>query len=160
VVQNSDLTATNGAQTEGFMGCPLHTKVTGGGLLSESGSTAVNMNDSFPSANGWSVDINNTSGVDSLFTVFAVCHAKPTNYSIQGSGFVPDPSGYTTTATASCPGGPDNVAIGGGAYAPSNDQTVQLYDSFPNSSGGWTSDEQNLSDLPNTLDGYVICAGI
>jgi hypothetical protein len=95
VVENSDLTAANGTQSEGFMSCPLHTRVTGGGALSESGSTAVNIHDSFPSANGWMVDINNQSGVGSMYTVFAVCHSRPTNYSIQGSGFVENPAGTT-----------------------------------------------------------------
>jgi hypothetical protein len=160
VVENSDLTATNGTQSEGFMSCPLHTKVTGGGALSESGSTAVDIHDSFPSANGWMVDMNNRSGVGSLYTVFAVCRSKPTNYSIQGSGFVQNPAGATTDASAGCPGGPDEVAIGGGAYTTSSDPAVQLYGSFPNGSGGWTSDEQNLSQSADLLDTYAICAGI
>jgi hypothetical protein len=160
VVENSDLTAIDGTQSEGFASCPLHTKVTGGGALSESGSTAVDIHDSFPSANGWMVDINNRSGVGSMYTVFAVCHPKPTNYSIQGSGFVVNPGGTLANTSAACPGGQDNVAIGGGAYTTSSDPAVQLYGSFPNGSGGWTSYEQNLSQSANLLDTYAICAGI
>jgi hypothetical protein len=160
VVTAPDLTAVNGQQSAGTVECPLHTRVIGGGALSESASTGVNLGDSYPLAHGWQADMDNTSGVDSLYSVYAVCRSRITNYSIQNSGFIANPSGATTDASAVCPGGPDNVAIGGGLYDTSGDPSVQLYDSFPDSSGGWTNYEQNLSAGDDTIDGYAICAGV
>ena len=152
--------ATNGAQTTGLVTCPTKTVVIGGGAFSSSSSTAVNFNTSLPQNNGWRVDMNNTSGSDSNFAVYAVCDPKPHGYSVQTTGAISNPAGAQTTASLICPGtSGQTVALGGGGFSGSANTAVQMNSSFANGEGGWTVFEQNLSTADTTITGYAICAG-
>ena len=54
--------------------CPVNTSVVGGGVLSSSGSTSVNVNSTGPDGSGgWLSWENNGSGADASMTTFAVC---------------------------------------------------------------------------------------
>jgi hypothetical protein len=152
-------TAVNGVQSSLSAKCPAHTTVVGGGAFSSSSSTAVNLNSLLPVTHGWRADINNTTGSNSSFSVYAVCRAKPTGYVVETSGSISNPAGAQTTATTNCPFGGGSVAISGGALSASINTSVQMNSSFPNGSGGWTVFEQNLSSAATTVTGYAICAG-
>ena len=63
------------SQTHATKACPPYTQVIGGGVASASGSTAVNVNSSFPtdSEDGWRADVNNATNSATTFTVYAIC---------------------------------------------------------------------------------------
>jgi hypothetical protein len=153
-------TAAVGTQGSGYESCPVGTKVTGGGAVAFTGSPQVAINDSYPIANGWHVDMDNNSNVSAAFRVYAVCNPAPINYSIHNTTLVSNPVGATTSISAGCTGGATNVAIGGGLYSVAGNPAVQMYASFPDSSGGWTSYEQNNASYDTLMRGYVICAGV
>jgi hypothetical protein len=159
-VVTAPATATNGVQTSGNVACPAGTKVIGGGAFSASSSTAVNFNTSIPQNNGWRVDMDNTSGADTGFTVYGVCHKKLPGYSISITAPISNPAGQQTTASAPCTNpSATSRAIGGGAFSGSGNTSVQMNSSFPDGSNGWTTFEQNFSGAATTVTGYAICAG-
>jgi hypothetical protein len=160
VVSHIDVANPAFSQSYGYVACPTGTKITGGGATSYSADPNVSINDSFPENNGWQVDMDNNTVTDSLFTVVAVCHPTPKGYSVRSTGNIDNPPGATTTASLACPGSATNVAIGGGVFASTLDTHVQLYASFPDSSGGWTNYEQNNGSSDDGLAAYAICAGI
>ena len=80
VVNSGALIAPAGAQVHGEAHCPAGTVVFGGGTTVASWSTAANINDSYPTTLGWSVDVNNASGTDTAFSVHAVCGTQPRRY--------------------------------------------------------------------------------
>jgi hypothetical protein len=159
VVRTTDVTVASGRQASGFRACPKGTKVIGGGAVSFSASTLVALNDSYPVQNGWRVDVNNRQVSDSLFTVYAVCQPAPLNYSIRTSPTEDNAPGATDLSQRPCGPSPTNVAIAGGLASSSTDPAVQLYDSFPNSSNGWTAHEQNGGSGIDQITAYAICAG-
>jgi hypothetical protein len=63
-----------GMQTFGFAQCPAPTVPIGGGVLSESVSTAENVNVSAAATGGWEVYMNNATASSSyFFKVYAIC---------------------------------------------------------------------------------------
>ena len=144
-VVSAPAVANAGTQSTGTVVCPAGTKVTGGGAFSSSGSTAVNFNTSYPVSNGWRVDMNNGTGLNSAFTVYATCNRKMKGYSVQNTAPIANPAGAQTTASTRCPGTGTTVAIGGGAFSSSSSTSVQMNSSFPDGNGGWTVFEQNES---------------
>ena len=157
-VATTSATAVNGVQTSTAVACPAGTKVMGGGVLSLSGSTAVNINSTLPFSNGWRADMNNTQGVDTTFTIYAVCRKGIAGYAIRTSGAVTNPIGgsQTIASVSFCPGSAAK-AISGGSYSGSSSTSVNLNSSIPN--GGWSVFEQNFSAADTTVTAYAICAG-
>ncbi len=68
-------TVTNsaGTETEATVSCASGQSVLGGGGFSSSGSTAVNMNSTFPFTGEWAVFENNATASDSTITAYAIC---------------------------------------------------------------------------------------
>ena len=62
-----------GSQTAAAISCPGASVPTGGGVVSGSWGTLVNLNSSYPIANGWAIFQNNASGSDSGFSAQIVC---------------------------------------------------------------------------------------
>jgi hypothetical protein len=159
VVVTKDISVPTGTEVGGVKACPGATVPIGGGAVVYSASQLVSINDSYPLVKGWEVEINNNSPSDTIFRVYAVCEPQPGTYSIQNSGFETAPAGQTTVTQTPCGPSATNVAIGGGMYTTSADTGVQMYDSFPNSNGGWTAHLQNNSGTAPLVETYAICAG-
>ena len=82
-VTSADGTTSQAAQ------CPSGTEVTGGGAISDTLSTTVNINSTVPNAlagneSAWRVAMSSSGGLNSDYTVYAVCQAKPAGWSMQG----------------------------------------------------------------------------
>jgi hypothetical protein len=65
----------NGHQTFGSVQCPVGSLRTGGGVFGFSGFAGgqQTVNSSYPSGNGWAAYMNNATGFNSSFIVYAVC---------------------------------------------------------------------------------------
>ena len=151
--------ATNpaGSQTELTATCPTGKVPLGGGALSDSANTAVNINSDFPQGRGWRVDMNNNMLSDTTYTVVAVCRKKPTGYSVNNSGVISNPANTETHGTEACPG--TSVAIGGGELSGSASVLVNQNSSYNLSNTGWQTYENNASTTPTSLTTYAVCAG-
>src|ERR1700729_110065 len=74
----------NGLKSAGSVTCPVkkgvQTVPLSGGALLQTDSLEASINSSYPTAHGWAVHANNTSGTASQFSVYAVCAKKPKGY--------------------------------------------------------------------------------
>ena len=163
VVSSGPWTASSNFVSSEAADCPTGTVVTGGGAVSNSSATDVNINSTVPNALGhghtaWRVAMGSYDPNDSSFTVFAVCRPKPLGYSMQtGPGLALEPDAETQ-AIVSCPGA--SVPIGGGGFTAflTNDTLLALNTSYP-SGNEWTIDENNGETLTKSVYATAICAG-
>jgi hypothetical protein len=139
--------------------CPLKTKQLGGGGLSSSLSTLVNMNSTYPSsghgAHDWFTDENNASGFDTSVTSYAVCGSAKGLTTVAGALTTAAP-GVQTQGRAVCPGA--EMPVGGGVLADTADTHVNINSSYPIGST-WYVYVNNGSAVPKTFTTYAICAG-
>ncbi len=157
-VATASFAGSAGMQSHGDATCPSGTKVLGGGAFSSSGNTSDNINSSYPSdASNWVVDMNNASGANSGFNVYAVCSKYPakTGYQIVYSASVTNAPQAQTLATATCPSG--TVPLGGGGLSSSISTNVSLNSTLPNGTS-WSSYEDNNSTNNETITASAICA--
>jgi hypothetical protein len=155
---NSNLfTATANTQTEAVVGCPSGV-VVGGGVLSNSGSTSVNINTLIPAGTtGWRAHMNNATAADTTFTVWAICrNTKPGGYSEQVASSVDNPPGAQTQVQVFCPG--NSVPLSGGVFSSSGSTAVNLNESIPDGQS-WLGFENNTSGGDTSATPYAICAG-
>jgi hypothetical protein len=155
IVNSGFLTAANGSQTQGFVTCPTGTVPFGGGAEVTSFSTAANINTSIPTSNGWRADVNNASGSDTTFEVYAVCAKAPRYYQVVESSPIANPAFGEATATAACPVG--TKVLGGGAYSESGDTAVNLNTTIPQGNA-WRVDMNNGSAFSTAYEVYAVCA--
>jgi hypothetical protein len=150
----------NGAQTPGSITCPVkkgaQTVPLSGGALLQTDSLDASINSSFPTAHGWSVDVNNTSGAASQFTVYAVCAKKPKGYVQKQGTSVINPAGSISETNFSCPNG-DQLS-GGGVISSSTSTLVSLSSSYPVTETTWSILLNNFSSSNATLRMVVVCA--
>jgi hypothetical protein len=143
--------------------CPIGTKVLGGGAATNSGSTDVNLNSSYPTHKKlgtstqftWKVNVNNATASDWFVTPVAVCGTS------RGYTFVTGPkvnmiAGGRTTAHVNCPS--PTLPLSGGLLAHSADLSVNLNGSFP-STTAWRVAENDALALFATFTPYAVCAG-
>jgi hypothetical protein len=154
VVVSPTFFAAPGAQIRGTVDCPAGTVPLGGGGFSHSGSTAVNLNSSFPTSTGWAVDLNNGTTGTSAFEVHVVCGRTPKRYVVVASDSALIPAHDQDSAFAFCPQG--TRILGGGGLSDSGLLTVNLNSTFPET-GEWRVDEANRSDLDTHLTSFAIC---
>lgn len=163
IVASSAVTVNPSAQARATVSCPAKTKVMGGGGFSNSGSTLVDENSSYPAQSGagktgtfsWVVDQNNASAAASTVTAYAVCgHAK--GYKLVSTTSVSNPPGTQTGASAICPAG--KVPMGGGIFSSSGNVSVNINTAYP-VTGGWRAYENNASTGTPTVTPFAICAG-
>src|SRR5690348_16557458 len=102
-VTSGTIVAPGGFQRRGSVSCPRGFAPLGGGPVVA--SPAASVNGSFPTAHGWTVDVNTPTGTDTSFVIHLVCARKPKHYALVTSGFVADPAGGAATARATCPAG-------------------------------------------------------
>jgi hypothetical protein len=155
-IRSATVTNIAGHQTSASVTCPGTTKILGGGGYSNSGSTAVNINSTFPfSKNTWRVDMNNASGSDAMATAYAVCGKAKGRTNVVGIA-VPNPAGQQTHSAVSCP--LPKVPSGGGQMSSSANTAVNLNGTSP-TSNGWESWENNGSGVNTSTTSYVVCVG-
>lgn len=143
--------------------CPIGTKVLGGGAATNSGSTDVNLNSSYPTHKKlgtstqftWKVDVNNATASDWFVTPVAVC-GTPRGYKFVTGPKVNMIAGGRTTAHVSCPS--PTLPLSGGLLAHSADLSVNLNGSFP-STTAWRVAENDALVLFATFTPYAVCAG-
>jgi hypothetical protein len=155
IVESGAFTAPIDGQGSGVEACPAHTKVLGGGSLSNSGSVAVNINSTLPITGGWRTDQNNNTSPSSTFEVFAICGKGQLTYSIQSGTPVANNPFSQTESSVACPAGTNPLS--GGEFSSSGSPAVDLNSTLP-VSGGWVSYEDNTALINGaTTTAYAIC---
>jgi hypothetical protein len=151
-------TATTGAQSHGSVACPSGTSVLGGGVDVGSVDLRANVAGDYPSSDGstWSADVNNSSGTDSPFQVYAECATTPAGYAIVESTS-PSPTGAQSWRPMTCPKA--TVAFGGGFSSNLVSLAVNVAGDAPLTAHGRGISEwiDNGSGVDGTISGYVIC---
>lgn len=161
VVVTAVNSAPNGQDTSVGVTCPATKKGAaryplGGGVLIGSGSLSANVNSSFPvPASSWAADVNNNSGADTTFTVYAICATPPKNYQVVHASAVTLPPGAQITDIAACPSG--TKVTGGGGVISSSNLAVNLNTSVP-TGNGWRIDVNNASASDDTVTSYAVCS--
>jgi hypothetical protein len=152
---------SNPAGTQNGAGykCPKGDDLLGGGELSTSQSTLVNLDSSWPAGTSiWYVYVNNASSAQASFNVYHLCaklNVSATSYQLVAGTPVVNAAGTQSGASVFCPGGLSSLA--GGLVSSSLSIDVTLNTTFP-FAGGWGGDENNESGANNTLTAYVLCA--
>jgi hypothetical protein len=150
----------NGVQTSGSVTCPVkkgaETVPFSGGALIQTDSLEASINSSFPTAHGWSVDANNTSGAASQFTVYAVCATKPAGYVQVVSHATSNPAGFLSQTGTTCPTG--DLVTGGGARSSSRSTLVQLNGLWPANTISWDLAINNFSPTNASVTSSAVCA--
>ena len=150
----------NGDQTGGSVICPVkkgvRTVPLSGGALVQTDSLEASINSSYPTPDGWNVDVNNTSGAASQFTVKAVCVAKLKGYTQVVSPGESNPAGFESQTATTCPKG--DLLTGGGAFSSSTSTLVALNGSWPMNETQWGVVIDNLSSSNATVTPMAVCA--
>ncbi len=159
-IVSASFAAPNGQQTGGTVTCPATKKGAtryplGGGVLIASNSLNANVNSSYATGTTWRGYVNNNSGADTSFTVYAVC-AKPHKHYQVVTNSTDNPSGAQSSVSASCPSG--TKVTGGGGVNSSFDLAVNINTSIPDGNG-WRVDANNASTGDNNLTTYAVCSG-
>lgn len=158
--------APPGVQTAGSALCPSGTVVYGGGVFTASGDLAANVSSSYPyegGSRGWEGSVNNASGADMTFDVYAVCGRQPGHYEVVEGSAVDDPAGTQVASTADC-GGRLYKVLGGVARLSSPDTAVNVNGSIPYQFGknflysGWKVWANNAGSGDSAVDAWAICA--
>ena len=153
VVTSASVTGYAGWYTRGEATCPTGTVPLSGGVEFESFDLGFGINASFPSADGWVVDVKNAlAGV--TFDTYAVCAQAPKSYQVITSGTYGRSIYDQTNGFVGCP--PSTKALGGGATTTG----VQPY--LGQSSPSWTGGSWgvSLADMASsdTFQVYAVCA--
>src|SRR4051812_42950505 len=86
LVTSGPIVAPAGFQQRGSVSCPRGFVPLGGGPVVD--SPAASLNGSFPTAHGWTVDVNTPTGVETTFDIHLVCARTPKHYAQVTSGFL------------------------------------------------------------------------
>ena len=124
IIGSAVFDAANDEQTGGSVACPSGTVPWGGGAKIKSTSLDANLNSSFASGTSWVVHVNNASGSEITFTVYAVCADAPADYQIVNGAVADDPAGTRAGNFAACP--THTVSLGGGGFLDSTETSVNL----------------------------------
>jgi hypothetical protein len=164
IVTSAPFLNPDGVQSHGSVDCPSGTVAWSGGVSGDSTSLGQNINSSYPTisngdAVGWVADVNNTSGADSSFVVYAVCAARPSglNYVVVSKTFPVGPNS-DATGEVPCPmnaNGKQLLPIGGGAFGFSRNPGQNIQGDFP-IGDRWRVDM--VSDLASSFTVYAVCA--
>jgi hypothetical protein len=151
-------TATNGQQSHGFVTCPGTKVPASGGAEVFASSTAVDMNSSYPSGQSWAVDVNNTSGSDHVFEVWAVCITHVTSYTVV-SVSTPEGGMSTQFASVACP--THTAVVGGGVFSSSASTGVNINSTVPDQLAHgvteWTAAMANATTTTPSYTVYAVC---
>src|SRR5262249_30092889 len=112
-----------GSHNEAFEACPRGSKPLGGGAFSSSGSTAVNLNSTYPSGNGWRAAEDNNSGSNATVPGLVIC-GRIKGYNVVVGPEVATPGLTQTGIAIECPA--PTVPIGGGVLSLTGNLAVNL----------------------------------
>jgi hypothetical protein len=157
VVNSATLLAPNGVQTRGIVNCPAGLVPLGGGVFIQSFSTLANVNSSFPSFTSWVGDVNNASGADTTFHVQVICASAPRNYAVVQGDLTRNPSGFQTTALATCPA--HSKPLGGGGLSDSGALFININSTLPEGRA-WRVDENNATGSDANVAAFVVCGKV
>jgi hypothetical protein len=147
--------ATNGIQTGASVSCPGTKQPSAGGVLVDSDALTANVNSSYPAGQTWQADVNNTSGSDTDFFVYAVCLAKSKSYIVAGAGASVGDS--TQSAAAQCP--PHTTVLGGGALSDTVSTGVGINSTVPNQlANNQTAWRVAMSSSDTTVSNFTVYA--
>jgi hypothetical protein len=155
IVQSDQVLNPAASHTTGAATCPIGSKPLGGGALSNSSSTFVNLNSTFPKGSSWRVAENNSTTTDKSFSVFAVC-GKLAGYQVLQGLDLPTPGGAQSLVSVTCPD--SQLAISGGALSSSSSIGVNLNGSTIDGRN-WNSWINNSTAVNATARPIVVCAG-
>jgi hypothetical protein len=144
-------------QVRGTVHCPIGSVPLGGGVLTQSTSSLVSVNSSFPVTGGWSADISNVSNADTTFSVKVFCAAKPVHYKVV-QRHVSNPAATHTTVAATCPVG--SRPLGGGAASNSGSPFVTLSSTAPAGKRSWQISENNATGEDATVSVFALCGSV
>lgn len=164
LVSSGSLTAPTGAETFGSVACPatrrgVARQPQSGGVFITSGSLAANINNSYPSGTSWVGFVNNSSGADTTFEVWAVCAKPHSAYTQAVSASFANPAGSQNLGSVSCPAG--TKVLGGGASSPTIDLAQNINESVPFHSGriyGWSVFMNNSGGNADSFNVYAVCS--
>lgn len=163
VVESGSLSDWAGVQTHDEVVCPAGKLPVGGGAQILSSSLGENLASSYPTTQGWAVDVNNATMTDGLFDIYAVC-ANPEGYDVLDYHSI-NWAGNGGGLEDGCTKGTKLLA--GGARADTTDLNVSIRDSFPLPqnfenwpSGLWLLRMANLSTQSVDFDEFAICAKV
>jgi hypothetical protein len=160
VVQSSSFAAPNGTQSHGSVTCPGRKQPASGGAVVVSDSINAAINSSYPSGQSWEIDVNNTSGADTTFTVYAVCLAASAKYTVVTSSTTANPQSLTIGA-AFCPA--HTWIVGGGVLSETtstlNNITVTDPIVQPHGVTWWHVYFNNADTSASTFVVYAVCHG-
>ena len=159
VVTSAPVTAVNGRQTDAPVACPGTTKPVSGGAHVDSSSPLVNLNSSYPvGRHSWKVRVNNLSGVDVTFEVYAVCIDRPSLDFTVNTSFVDNQAHRVQSARVGCATG---VMVGGGVKSNSVKPKVSIHymgpDGAPGFQTAWVVLMNNPTASPDGFTVYSIC---
>lgn len=163
IVESLNLTAPAGQQTFGSVNCPPNAAGKprypyGGGVTINSTSLSVNINSSFPDGTSWGAYVNNASGGDTTFDVWAACALQKLEYTVVTVTGVVNHAGSQDIGIANCPVG--TKILGGGVVSWSQDLGVNMFSSFPVriTSWGWYVVMNNASNFDTKFDVEAVCS--
>jgi len=158
VVQTPDAAGAAGTQATAFASCPTGTVPYGGGGVSRSPLTSVNLNSTLPSGNSWLVDMNNASSASSDFAAFAICGKKLKGYQQVTGPSQPLGAGATAGSQVTCPG--VSLPLGGGIGIATRDVNVNVNSTFPTAGNQWSAFAGNAGSFATSFVARVVCAGV
>jgi hypothetical protein len=130
-----------------------------GGAVVSSSSTAVNISDSYPTPNGWIVDVSNASSTATTFDVWAVCAKPKKAYGQYSSAQIANPPGSDVFGSAACPVG--TKVLGGGAQSAQANLHETVNSSWPYKSGStyyWGVYMNNAGTGDLAFYVYAVCS--
>ena len=164
VVESGTLTDWAGGQTHDEVVCPGGKVPVGGGAQLYSSSLGENLASSYPTSQGWAVDVNNTTTADGLYDIYAVC-ANPEGYYVYGYGPFPSWAGHGGAADDGC--GKNKKVLGGGVRTHTADTSVSIQQTYPLpeglenwAPGFWQVEMTNPTTRDLNFDEFVICGKI
>ncbi len=164
VVESGTLTDWAGIQTHDEIVCPTGKVPIGGGAQLFSSALGENLASSYPTTQGWAVDVNNATTTDGLYDLYAVC-ANPQGYFVYGYGPFISHAGHGGAADDGC--GRNMKVLGGGSRTHTTDVNVSLQQSYPLpeglanwAPGLWQIEMTNPTAQDLSFDEFVICGKI
>jgi hypothetical protein len=164
-IQSARFTANAGEQSTDAVDCPDGTVPWGGGAEINERKLGASLNSSVaffdpsgPGPNGWEATVDNTTGSNLAFVVYAVCADEPTGYAIVGGSSQTDPAKTRAGTFAACPSG--TVSLGGGGFVSASNISVSINGIEPILSEGIYNFEvymNNDSESGSSFIAQVVC---
>jgi hypothetical protein len=158
-VSGGALPVLPGSTVTAHYNCPKGDLITGGGGFTNTSSTLVSLNSSWPQdVATWGLSINNFSTGSATITMVIVCaklNQSKISYEYASGSEDSNPAGQETATESIC--GTGLSVLGGGSQSIGPSTSVSINSSFP-FTGGWLGDVSNTGTQGNTVTTFVVCA--